>query len=141
MVLSLFQVKLEQQPQYSSFTMAGAALARAAAMNQGGGVMGGPVNIPGRTGTPLHDIDNQSDAGSERSVTSPFVPGAVSNQPHPAHVNAHQTQHSAFPYHMQHPLIQHLSDLRDFRDVWYGGQHHAAAHQSGQHGDGGANAH
>ena len=132
-----FQVKLEQQPQYS-FTMAAAAAARAAAMNQGNHVMGGSMN---RSGTPLHDIDNQSDAGSERSVTSPFVPGAT-NQ-HPAHVH-HQTQHSALPYHMQHPLIQHLMDTthtRDFRDVWSGYQQHHAAHQSGQHGEGGANAH
>ena len=128
---------MEQQPQYS-FTMAAAAAARAAAMNQGNHVMGGSMN---RSGTPLHDIDNQSDAGSERSVTSPFVPGAT-NQ-HPAHVH-HQTQHSALPYHMQHPLIQHLMDTthtRDFRDVWSGYQQHHAAHQSGQHGEGGANAH
>ena len=119
--------------------MAAAAAARAAAMNQGNHVMGGGVNIPGRAGTPLHDIDNQSDAGSERSVTSPFVPGATNQHPIPAHAH-HQTQHSSLPYHMQHPLIQHLSDLRDFRDVWSGYQHHAA-HQSGQHGEGGANAH
>ena len=120
--------------------MAAAAAARAAAMNQGNHVMGGGVHISGRSGTPLHDIDNQSDAGSERSVTSPFVPGAT-NQ-HPAHVH-HQTQPSTLPYHMQHPLIQHLMDsqhTRDFRDVWAGYQHHAA-HQSGQHGEGGANAH
>ena len=58
---------MEQQPQYS-FNLAAAAIARAAAMNQGNHVMGGGIN---RSGTPLHDIDNQSDAGSERSVTSP----------------------------------------------------------------------
>ena len=129
---------MEQQPQYS-FNLAAAAAARAAAMSQGNHVMGGGVNISGRSGTPLHDIDNQSDAGSERSVTSPFVPGAT-NQ-HPAHAH-HQTQHSAqLPYH---PLFQHLIDTshnRDYREnLWSGFQHHAA-HQSGQHGEGGANAH
>jgi len=53
------------------------------------------------------------------------------------------------PYHMPHPLIQHLNELRDIRGIqdWYSsaGQHHAAAAQAahaGQHaGNGSANAH
>ncbi len=72
------------------------------------------------TATPILDIDAQSDAGSERSVTSPFVPqqsmtsSVVANQ-HPAH-------HQQFPYHVHHTLIQHLNEMREMRDLrdWYG---------------------
>jgi hypothetical protein len=63
--------------------------------------------------TPIHDIDAQSDAGSERSVTSPFVP-----QPSVTPVQHHQHhQQQAFPYHVHHSLLQRLTDMRD----WYGG--------------------
>jgi hypothetical protein len=65
------------------------------------------------TATPIHDIDNMSEAGSERSVNSPFV---SSQQPHPAHHQPPQATPN-LPYHMHHSLIQHLSDMRDL----YGG--------------------
>ena len=66
------------------------------------------------------NVDNQSEAGSERSVHSPFVTTATtsvntqnhSQSPHPAHSN-----HQTLPYHMHHSLIQHLTDMRDL----YGG--------------------
>ena len=70
------------------------------------------------------NVDNQSEAGSERSVHSPFVATTASTtsvntvqnhsqSPHPAH----QANHQTLPYHMHHSLIQHLTDMRDL----YGG--------------------
>ena len=58
------------------------------------------------------DVDSQSDAGSERSVTPVFIPPNTSQQPHPAHLNQSQPT-TSIPYHMHHSLIQHLTDMRD----------------------------
>merc|ERR1719145_376339 len=160
------QVKLEQQShQYSSFTMAAAAAAAAVASSNhvaaaaaagvsaaanpvAGGGMPAAVGAGGSTRTStstphqIHpDIDTQSEAGSERSVTSPFVPGVGNggnHQPHP-HYQSHHQPH--LPYHMSHhPLIQHLNEIRGMQDVWY--QQHAANAVSGAtsgsaHGGGG----
>ena len=86
------------------------------------------------TATPLSmhsdNVDNQSEAGSERSeVHSPFVTNVTtpvtSNQnPHPAHSGS--SNHS-LPYHMHHSLIQHLTDMTNMRDL-YGAA--ASGHQS-----------
>ena len=80
------------------------------------------------TATPLSmhsdNVDNQSEAGSERSeVQSPFVTSAPN--PHPAHQAPSSSSNHSLPYHMHHSLIQHLTDMTNMRDL-YG----AAGHQS-----------
>ena len=96
-----------------------------------------PLPLPPQlrnTATPISmqsdNVDNQSEAGSERSeVQSPFVTSVAAaaptttaaaassqnnQQPHPAH----QPNHS-LPYHMHHSLIQHLTDMTNMqRDLY-----------------------
>ena len=86
------------------------------------------------TATPLSmhsdNVDNQSEAGSERSeVQSPFVTSAPTSQnPHPAHqAAASSSSNHSLPYHMHHSLIQHLTDMTNMRDL-YGAA--ASGHQS-----------
>jgi len=62
--------------------------------------------------TPIHDLDNHSDACSERSVTSPSIP-TTPITPSPLQ-HMHHQQAAAFPYPVHHTLLQQLND-------WYGG--------------------
>lgn len=120
-----FNLKLEQQSTVAQYPLSAVAAAAAAAANLAHSQMSNHHHSlmahhqqqshhhsRSTNATPIHDMDNQSDACSERSVTSPFVP-APSVTPNPLQHSMHHHQQPAFPYPMHHSLLQHLND-------WYG---------------------